>query len=297
VFDAHPAVKLAMVLQVFLLSFIFDNPAYLGILLLNICVLCISAGIGKQVIQLWKFMAYVSIFFLIITMLLNENGVTVLFRIPTPLPLIGDIIFTFETLVYAFIHILRFNIVFLGFVFMNYTISPDDLMRILLKIRLPYQLILIVVLTIRFLPILLQDLQIIGDVQQARGYELEKGNLFNRLKRRMTLILPLLSNSLERSIQSSEALEARGFSGQANRTVYKPLIFTNSHYIQLTLVLGLTVYLLYSRTQGWGTYIVYPLIVLAGISYGDIMLFSILIGFLGLILILFRIDQRELKSK
>ena len=135
-------------------------------------------------------------------------------------------------------------------------------MRLLVKIHLPYSLILIFTLTMRFFPLLLQDLSVIGDVQQTRGYELHKGNLWTRLRQRMGLILPLLSNSLERSIQASEALEARGFSTSHTRTHYRMLAVSTEDSILVLIWLSAVVCLIYLRTLGFGLYVIYPLVLL-----------------------------------
>lgn len=258
VFLTHPLVKLSSILSILILSFIFDNPVYLLLILGWILIYSAVAQILRVQAQFLKFTIFLSLFFSIVTVLLNKNGTTLLFSIPTGIFWIGNISVTIETLIYALITILRFNLVFLSLTFLNFTLDPDDLMKILLKFHLPYVLILITMLTLRFFPLLLQDMEMISEVHRTRGLELDKGNLWIRLKNRMILILPLLSNSLERSIQSSEALEARGYDVKKKRVQYYPLLSNNFHILQIFIVLCVTVVLIYLRTLQYGSFQIYP---------------------------------------
>jgi energy-coupling factor transport system permease protein len=127
-------------------------------------------------------------------------------------------------------------------------------------------------LTLRFFPLLLQDMEIISEVHRTRGLELDKGTLWTRLKNRMILILPLLSNSLERSIQSSEALEARGFDVNKKRFQYRPLRSNNFHILQIFIALSVTVIIIYFRTLQYGSFIVYPSFSGINISNFDVLI-------------------------
>ena len=90
----------------------------------------------------------------------------------------------------------------------------------------------------------------IRDIMRIKGVELEKGKLTTRIKNYISIILPLLINSLERSIQVGESLESRGFGISRKRTHYK-IIKTNILEKIVILVNIITIiWLLYNNNLG-----------------------------------------------
>jgi len=92
-------------------------------------------------------------------------------------------------------------------------------------------------LSTRFVPTLIADVERITDAQRARGIEFNKGLLYGRIKRSVSILIPLLSNSLDRAYQISEAMEARGFGSGNKRTYYRDIPITCFDLI--TVILGL----------------------------------------------------------
>jgi energy-coupling factor transport system permease protein len=131
-------------------------------------------------------------------------------------------------------------------------------MQTLTKLRLPFTLVLLITLSLRFFPLLLKDLETITEVQKARGYEVDKGRYFKKIRKKMVLLLPLLANSLERSIQVSEALETRGFTRSSKRTFYSTVRFRFSDILNCFLALLFISGLIYLKIQGFGSYSIFP---------------------------------------
>ena len=72
-------------------------------------------------------------------------------------------------------------------------------------------------MSLRFVPTLARDLQIITDAFRCKGLELEKGGLITRLKNYAKLLIPLMVLEVKRSLMIAEALEARGFGASPRR--------------------------------------------------------------------------------
>ena len=137
--------------------------------------------------------------------------------------MIGIPVITLEALFFGVGMALRLLTIISAFAVLTLTIHPDDIMQALLKIKVPYKSILVISLSTRFVPTLVDDAKWIMDIQRSRGLELDKGNLIQRIKRRSTVIIPLLSNSLDRTVQVAEAMEARAFGSGEKRVFYKGL--------------------------------------------------------------------------
>jgi len=165
---------------------------------------------------------------------------------------------TLEAIFFGVAMSLRLITIISAFAILTLVIHPDDLMQTMTKLKLPYKSVLVISLCSRFIPSLLDDVDCIRDVQRSRGLEMDKGRLLLKIKRRFSIIIPLLSNSLDKAVQVSEAMESRAFGTGKGRTFYKELTLSRMDIGMLalgfiTLVLGLL--LLY---YGYGDYSYYP---------------------------------------
>jgi energy-coupling factor transport system permease protein len=56
------------------------------------------------------------------------------------------------------------------------------------------------------------------DAQRSRGLELDKGNFLTRIRKYIPILLPLIINSIRRSLELAEAMESRAFGATRDRT-------------------------------------------------------------------------------
>ena len=177
---------------------------------------------------------------------------------------------------------MRLTLLFLIFGTINLIINPDELIQVLVKLKIPHSIVFIITLSLNFFPIILKDLEKIREIQQCKGLELEKGNFFSKFKNNVKLILPLLTNSLERSIQNAEALEARAFHVKGKRDFYRTIRFSISDYFIIFFIISYLIFQIYLSFQGFGKYIIYPTLTevfLGGLEY-YVLLFSLISNFL-----------------
>ncbi len=83
------------------------------------------------------------------------------------------------------------------------------------------------------------------DAQRSRGLELDKGNFITRVKNYIPILLPLIINSIRRSLELAEAMESRAFGATKERTNIYELGMSGSDYAVLVIImfcLGLMVY-------------------------------------------------------
>jgi len=161
---------------------------------------------------------------------------------------------------------LRLLAIISAFAILTFTIHPDDIMLALIKLKLPYKSVLVTSLSARFIPTLIDDVERISDVQRSKGLELDKGNLMQKIKSRMAIVIPLLSNSLDRTVQVAETMESRAFGYGGKRTFYKEINL--SKFDVLILILSFIPLALGILMWWWGQgdYQYYP--ILERISFG-----------------------------
>ena len=126
------------------------------------------------------------------------------------------------------------------------TTSPDDLGLALDKIGFirwlskkwlgyPNGLSFLFTTTVRFVPTMAVDAQTVVDAQRSRGLELDKGNLFKRIRNYVPILIPLFLLAVRRSLELAEALESRAFPGVENRVSLFQLKLRPVDYVFLTV--------------------------------------------------------------
>ena len=91
------------------------------------------------------------------------------------------------------------------------TTSPDELEQVMKTFRLPRDVVFAFVTAVRFIPVMFLDTIQIMDAQKSRGLELEKGNVFKRVRNMIPVLIPLVVNSVVRSGELAEAMESRAY--------------------------------------------------------------------------------------
>ena len=80
-------------------------------------------------------------------------------------------------------------------------------------------------IALRFIPILIEETDKIMKAQIARGADFESGNLIQKAKNMVPLLVPLFVSAFRRANDLATAMEARCYRGGENRTKMKPLIW------------------------------------------------------------------------
>ena len=121
---------------------------------------------------------------------------------------------------------------------MTLTTTPnqltDGLERILKplnRIHVPvHDISMMMSIALRFIPILMEETDKIMKAQMARGADFESGNLLQRAKNLIPLLVPLFISAFRRADDLAMAMEARCYHGGENRTQMKPLIYQRRDY-------------------------------------------------------------------
>ena len=73
--------------------------------------------------------------------------------------------------------------------------------------------------------------------QIARGADLESGNILQRAKAMIPILVPLFVSAFRRAGDLAMAMEARCYRGGEGRTKMKPLIYEKRDYIAYAIVI------------------------------------------------------------
>ena len=150
---------------------------------------------------------------------------------------------------------LRFAILVVMTSFLTLTTSPiaiTDAIEILLnplkKIKVPvHELALMMSISLRFIPTLMDETDKIMKAQMARGSDLSTGPIKDRIKAVVPLLVPLFVSAFKRAEDLATAMEVRGYKGGEGRTRYRQLAWHVRDTIALVSLLALAGVLFYYR--------------------------------------------------
>ena len=95
------------------------------------------------------------------------------------------------------------------------------------KIKVPvHELGLMLSISLRFIPTLMDDTTMIMNAQKARGMDFGEGNLLQKVKSVIPILIPLFVSSFRRADDLAIAMESRGYQGGDGRTKYRQLKWT-----------------------------------------------------------------------
>ncbi len=200
-----PGAKSLAVAAIVAMSLLLDEPLALLALFALTAAIVLEARIARGWLFYMKIAAWIGATIFLLNLLLNQGGETVLLRARLGLPLFQSLRITLESVFFGLVMALRMAAVMSAFAVFSLTVSPDQLMRLMRRLRVPEKSVFLTSLAARFVPSLLDDVDVLTQVQKARGAKLRG------VRGKGPVIIPLLSNSLERSVTVAEAMEARGF--------------------------------------------------------------------------------------
>lgn len=133
------------------------------------------------------------------------------------------------------------------------TTTPSELTNGIEKIFKPLKMIgfpaqqsaLILSIGIRFIPSLLQESRRILNAQAARGLDYYNGNVLNKIKALVSLIIPLFTISIKKSEDLANAMDARAYNPRGVRTQYQVQKVNYYDYIYLFIILLISSFLFF----------------------------------------------------
>lgn len=139
---------------------------------------------------------------------------------------------------------------------LTYATTPNDLTDGIESLLSPlkyvglktavHTLAMMMTIALRFIPTLVEEAEKIMNAQKARGADLESGNLKEKIKALVPILIPLLFSAVRRAAELADAMECRCYNSGEGKTRMKQLkLHTRDFVITfITLCFGTGVILL-----------------------------------------------------
>lgn len=239
-----PRIKILVIIFFIISLFFVDNfYPYIGILLFIIIVSKAAKIPLELIIKGIKPLPFIILITFVINVFMTKGEV---------LFYLGPLTVTKEGLSTAIFMALRLGFLVLGTSLLTLTTSPisltdgiEKLLSPFKKVGLPaHELAMMMTIALRFIPTLLEEADKIMKAQMARGADFESGNIINRAKNLVPLLVPLFINAFRRADELATAMEARCYRGGEHRTRLNELMFDKKDiviFIVMILYFGLII--------------------------------------------------------
>lgn len=218
-----PRVKLFGTLIYIISLFVFKGlPAFILAAIFLVVLIKLSKVPFSYMVKGLKTIVLIMLFAAVFNLFLTPGTKLVSFWIFT---------ITYEGLKNAVVMMVRLIFLIIGTSLMTLTTTPNQLTDGLEKalsplkyIKVPvHEIAMMMSIALRFIPILIEETDKIMKAQMARGADFEHGNLIQKAKNMVPLLVPLFVSAFRRANDLAMAMEARCYRGGEGRTKMKPL--------------------------------------------------------------------------
>ena len=140
---------------------------------------------------------------------------------------------------------IRLIYLIIGSSLMTFTTTPNELTEAIEKLLGPlnknlnpvHEIAMTMSIALRFIPILLEETDKIMKAQIARGADFESGNMLQRAKAMIPILVPLFVSAFRHANDLAMAMEARCYHGGEGRTKMKPLRYVSRDRVAYAIVI------------------------------------------------------------
>ena len=222
--------KLFLMLVVTLIAFVWESPLLGGLLALAVAISCLVVGVKFSYIRTLVFIMTPFYILLILTQGffagplitsrtgLQEHEFLMLFRFPAGWPIVGGAGMSWEGMQYALNVVFKTLTMTLVIPLGIFTTDVNSMIVGLVKARIPYKIAFIFSSTLRFFPLLFEEIQSIIEAQRLRGLAFEKMGPIKRIRVYAKVAVPLILGAMVKSQMLEVVLQSKAFTGDPDRT-------------------------------------------------------------------------------
>jgi energy-coupling factor transport system permease protein len=235
-----PRTKMLLLVGMFVLGFLFVNPLY-GLAVLAVVLLFGAAARSLvNLRRIWFILVMIAVMTVLLWSIFG-SGETPLFWFVER-----------EALLYGIGSALRIDITIVaGMIFLS-TTRNEEIATGLVKLGIPYRFAFAISTALRLIPTIAATGATIGQAQRSRGLDLDSGGIFQRVRKRLPLLIPVFVSTIRSTNVFSMALESKGFGASPTRTYFLRLAMSRRDTLLLVAFAVLVAAAVTLRLAGYG---------------------------------------------
>ncbi|MCA1717987.1 MAG: energy-coupling factor transporter transmembrane protein EcfT [Actinobacteria bacterium] len=235
-----PRTKMFLLVGMFALPFVFLDPLYELAVLVLVLFFGYLARVLENLRRIWFILVTIAVFTIILWSVFGGGE--------TPLFLFVE----WEALLYSISIALRINITIIaGMIFLS-TTRNEEIATGLARLGIPYRFAFAVSTALRLVPTIAATGSTISQAQRSRGLDLESGNILERIRKYVPLLVPVFISTIRSTNVFSMALESKGFGASSGRTFFLQISFGRRDVLVLVAFVALLAGAIALRTAGYG---------------------------------------------
>lgn len=232
--------KILLFLFSFLALVLFEDPAY--ILPITLLIL-LQNFLARAWVNIWRIRILLTL--LTVTSLIMWNvfasGETHLFWFVD-----------LESLLYSIARTMLILFMIISGMNLLSTTRNEELVLGMIKLGLPYRVGFAISTSLRMVPTISQSIYTISQAQRSRGLDLESGNVLERIRKYVPLLIPVFISTIRGTNVFGMALESKGFGARDDRTFFLNMTMARRDYIMLAFSIAVVIFSLVINFQGYG---------------------------------------------
>ncbi|KAA3661910.1 MAG: energy-coupling factor transporter transmembrane protein EcfT [Chloroflexi bacterium] len=224
--------KILLFLSSFVALVLFEDPLYI----LPIALLILLQNIlARAWINIWRIRFLLTILTISSLIMWNvfASGETHLFWFVD-----------YESLLYSFARTILILFMIISGMNLLSTTRNEELVLAMIKLGLPYRVGFAISTSLRMVPTISSSIYTISQAQRSRGLDLESGNIVERVRKYIPLLIPVFISTIRGTNVFGMALESKGFGARDDRTFYLEMTMSRRDYITLAFVLAVIIFCL-----------------------------------------------------
>jgi len=236
----NPLVKMSYVGIALIYALTMNNVTQLAVVIVWLLIATLWWIVGKVELRslgiLLSLLKYMVLFLMVLQGLTYRFGdQTVLFKFfdwPSPDGTTNYGELTAGGVLFGFFVSTRIMAVLAVIPIFTMTTSMSRLNAALAKIRVPQKIIFMFITAMRFVPLVQESWKAIIDAQKIRGFDIDKANLYQKIRRAyIPIVTPLILLMFRRAMDLEVAINARAFGAKKERTYIEDISFKPVDYV------------------------------------------------------------------
>lgn len=255
--DLHPLTKLAWSLAILILALTFDDPRYLIAIILSVVLVGLIGKVIKETLLYLAAILLVSVFIFLFQVWFRPGGEVLFSVFPASWPVVGGWMPVTEGgVLYGVAMSLRVLCIISAFPVILFTTQPRDIVMALVEtLHVPYDYAFMFTTALRFMPVILTEVNTISQAQRSRAYAVEGWNPIRKLQAFGPIALPIVFIAIEKADRLGLCMDLRGY-GSKGRTYLRMLKLRFVDWAALALMLVIIVASIVAATQGYGRIVI-----------------------------------------
>jgi len=235
-----PRTKITTFLLTFVAILLYEDPVWMLPVAFLVILQVIISGSGRNMLRIRYILIVLTVSSLILWNIFSK-GVTPLFWFLTK-----------ESFSFAIARtMLMILMISTGMILIS-TTRNEELVLGMIRMGMPYRVGFAISTSLRLVPTIASSTVTISQAQRSRGLDLDSGNILERIRKFLPLLVPVFISTIRSTNIFGMALESKGFGAREKRTYYLHLQMRPADYAVLAFSFVFVIASIVFRLMGYG---------------------------------------------